>query len=151
MYDKETLTNLNNALKTVSQFYGSAQREEAALREELRHADQELSDIEHEIEFRILSRSEKSRLAGKLKEVRIRRRYIKDVLEIMEPCLRTHKDSPKFVSTVTWLSTRLDEIDRMQKNRIYTPRTQQHQAESKITGQHYTVEKEQDNFKIKKI
>lgn len=150
MIEKKDFEQLTESLDYVSKFLSNCQGEDTRLRNQLQSLEQELQDIEHEIEFAEMSRSERSRIAGRLKEVRVKRRYTKEMIERLDYCTHVVKDHSKIVSSLGTLSYNLKEKAKTQENRVYTPRCQKNQSTSKILGTHFDVTKEGNNYRTLK-
>lgn len=147
MIEKSNVTDFIASLDAVIKFLNECQTEDTNLHDRLKLIEQELLDIDHEIEFRDMTRSERSQTTDKIKALRIERRYIKNMIELLAPCLASARDQAKIIQKLTTLTNKIKEVDTAQANRVYGPRTNNGKASSKIVGQHFNIEKSEIGYK----
>jgi len=119
---KDDFPQIIESLNTIANFLSNAASEETSFRKQLSYCEGEEQDLLHELEFENLSRSQRSAVATKIKEVRETRRMIKDTLELIDPCYKLVKENSKFVYLLGSLATKLQETINVQNTRVYTPR-----------------------------
>lgn len=147
MLEKNNVIDFTTSLEAVIKFLNDCQVEDTNLHDRLKLIEQELLDIDHEIEFRDMTRSERSQTTDKIKTLRIERRYIKNMIELLAPCLVSARDQAKIIQKLTTLSNKIKEVNNTQANRVYGPRTSNGKASSKIVGKHFTIEKIDKEYK----
>lgn len=147
MIEKNNVLDFTVSLDAVIKFMNECKSEDTALHDRLRQIEHELQDIDHEIEFRDMTRSERSQITDKIKALRVERRYLKNMLELLAPCLASACDQAKIIQKLTTLTNKIKEVNTAQANRVYGPRTANGKAASKIIGQHFNIEKVEEGYK----
>ena len=113
-YENVNIVDLSKLISEIEDKFCQIRGNKDYLNQSLSLVDQEISDIEHYIEFNKFSACEGYKLAKMLKECRLRRREIKNQLKIVEVA-STHSITSLFKGTT---SQALDNI----QNQQYTPR-----------------------------
>lgn len=140
MLEQSTFKDIADSIDKVVNFLSKCQQEESDLKTKQKNLEREIQDVEHELEFRDMTRSERSRAADKIKELRTERRYAKNMLELLEPFLTSNREQAKIIQSMTTLSAKTNAIISTQNNRTYNPRTQNGKANSKIIGKHFVIQ-----------
>ena len=83
-YTKIPMENLKEQIKTTGQMLKTIKENEAWLSHALSEIDKEIVDIEHYIELYPFSACEGYKLAKKIKDLRVKRREIKNELEVIK-------------------------------------------------------------------
>ena len=148
MIDRPTIDEIVVKIDEVVKFVINSQKEENNLRAEQKRCEDRQQDILHEFEFSQLSRRERNLLAKELKAVRLERRYIKGLIELIEPFSQQVKSKSGAASTFSSIANRVREIREQQEARTYGPR--EGDSELKIdNSQHYDVKPTDKAHKFK--
>lgn len=122
MIDKPVIDDIVVKIDEVVKFILNSQKEENNLRAEQKRCEDRQQDILHELEFSKLSRRERNLLAKELKDVRLERRYVKALIELIEPFSQLVKSKSGAPSTISSVATRIRDIKEQQAARTYAPR-----------------------------
>lgn len=120
-----TKENLIECLSHMEKFYDILKEipsTEEECKKRLSELDLEEQDLLHEIEFMDLSRSERSTMCLKQKDLRRSRRTIKELLEILDVLMKFRSKNIKEINHINMAATRMKEIMKIQSERIYYPR-----------------------------
>ena len=115
----------DESITILENFYGLLHglgKEYVALREELSTSNLEQQDLLHEFELSPLSASERSIIAGKLIEVRKRRRQIDNAIKIIGPAVKFCDEHKNLVVTLYRLIHAMRKTKDGLASRQYTPR-----------------------------
>ena len=115
----------DESITILENFYGLLHglgKEYVALREELSTSNLEQQDLLHEFELSPLSASERSIIAGKLIEVRKRRRQIDNAIKIIGPAVKFCDEHKSLVVTIYKLLNVMTKTKAGLEGRQYTPR-----------------------------
>lgn len=148
MIDRTTIEDIVVKIDEVVKFVINSQKEENNLRAEQKRCEDRQQDILHEFEFSQLSRRERNLLAKELKEIRLERRYVKGLIELIEPFSQQVKSKSGAASTFSSIANRVREIRAQQEARTYGPR--EGDSDLKIdNSQHYEVSPTDKSHKFK--
>lgn len=115
----------DESITIIENFYGLLHglgKEYATLREELSTVNCEQQDLLHEFEFSPLSASDRSVVAGKMIEVRKRRRQIDNAIKIIGPAVDFCNSHKSLVISLCHLQIKMRGIKAGLEGRQYTPR-----------------------------
>lgn len=115
----------DESITILENFYGLLNglvKEYVMLREELSTVNLEQQDLLHEFELSPLSASERSIIAGKMIEVRKRRRQIDNSIKIIAPAVKFCDEHKSLVVTLYRLIHVMRKINDGFFSRQYTPR-----------------------------
>lgn len=132
-----TKENLIECLSHMEKIYGILKEvptTEEECKEKLSELDLEEQDLLHEIELIDLSRSERSTMCLKLKDVRQTRRTVKELLEILDVLVKFRSKNIKEINHINMAANRMKEIMKIQKERVYYPRMRSDVKLIKIQG-----------------
>lgn len=138
MIEKSVIDDMVVKIDEIVKFIINSQKEENNLRAEQKKCEDRQQDILHELEFSKLSRRERNLRAKELKEIRLERRYIKAVIELIEPFSQLVKSKSAAPSSISSIATRVREIREQQEARTYGPREDDN-ALKIDNSQHYEV------------
>ena len=115
----------DESITIIENFYGLLHglgKEYVALREELSKVNLEQQDLLHEFELSPLSASERSIIAGKMIEVRKRRRQIDNSIKIIAPAVKFCDEHKSLVVTIYRIIHLMQKTKDGLASRQYTPR-----------------------------
>ena len=135
-------------LDKAAKFISNAVKEEQEVKETIRHLEGRQQDILHEFEFSILSRKQRDILAKELKDIRIERRYAKNILQLIEPFSQQSKTKSSLVSMMAAVANRVREIKKEQEERVYGARDKNGELKINSTS-HYEIIPTEDAHKFK--
>lgn len=96
---------------------------ENKLRSKLGTYEAQEQDLLHDVELSNFSRSEQKAFASKMRDLRIKRREVKDELEVVEVIARIAKNANgKVITDLTQLFTKVNQVLDSHKNRYYKPK-----------------------------
>ena len=115
----------DESITILENFYGLLNglvKEYVMLREELSTVNLEQQDLLHEFELSPLSASERSIIAGKMIEVRKRRRQIDNAIKIIGPAVDFCNSHKSLVISLYHLQIKMRGLKAGLEGRQYTPR-----------------------------
>lgn len=119
---KENLVECLSHMEKIYDILKEIPATEEECKKKLSELDLEEQDLLHEIELINLSRSERSIMCLKLKDVRQSRRTVKELLEILGVLVKFRSRNIKEINHINMAATRMKEIMKIQKERVYHPR-----------------------------
>ncbi len=119
---KENLIECLNHMEKIYSILKEIPSTEEEYKKKLSELDLEEQDLLHEIELIDLSRSERSTMCLKLKDVRQTRRTVKELSEILDVLVKFRSKNIKEINHINMAATRMKEIMKIQKERVYYPR-----------------------------
>ena len=119
---KENLIECLNHMEKIYSILKEIPSTEEEYKKKLSELDLEEQDLLHEIELIDLSRSERSTMCLKLKDVRQTRRTVKELSEILDVLVKFRSKNIKEINHINMAAMRMKEIMKIQKERVYYPR-----------------------------
>jgi hypothetical protein len=110
------------------------------LYDEVGRIDRETQDLLHDLEFDTFCGREGYKKAKRIKEIRQRRRELKDTMELVYPLKDYFKNHGKLKIDMHKLTVQMKTVARDQTTRIYIPRVR---GDLKIANQHFPSTGEQ--------
>ena len=113
------------AYKTIEQFLflmNYAEKQNCQLFESLKNLESEQDDLIHKIEFLPVVDSEK--LITRIKEIRNKRRKIKDRMEYFYPIKQFSKENKNIKEQIERIMTEMASVDKLQTERVYKIKTE---------------------------
>lgn len=117
--------SLEFGISDISRINETIQEVDRQLRgsnEELIYCNKRQEDILHEIEFKKLSRKELGKLAAELRDIRVRRRKAKNMLELLQPMEQWISSNRAAVIKLSPVLGSMRKIREKQEGRCYISR-----------------------------
>ena len=112
----------NDMLKQVNTFMTDLPRRIQQVKMEINYCQEELQDLQHYIEFTNLSASQGWKIAKEIKDVRLRRRKLKDELEYLEMIDKRMKNVLRHQDGINQVADGINRTTEKISTRTYTPR-----------------------------
>jgi hypothetical protein len=125
----EIATKFLELLTTIEKSYDT-------LYAEVGKIDKETSDLLHDLEFDIFCGREGYKKAKRIKEIRMRRRELKNTMELVNPLREYSKIHSKIKIDLYKVITQMGTIAKDQSERVYVPRVRN---DLKIANQHFST------------
>ena len=100
-----------------------AQEEYHSAYEQVERCERKMQDIEHYLEFNILSHHQKAKVAGEMQRVRQIRRDAKNRWERLRLVNQFAEEHKPYIGKLQKLLGEMRKIERNQENRYYLPKT----------------------------
>ena len=112
----------NVMLKQVNTFMTDLPRRIQQVKMEINYYQEELQDLEHYIEFTNLSASQGYKIAKEIKDVRMKRRELKNELEYLEIIEKRMKNALRHQDGISQVTDGISRTTERISTRTYTPR-----------------------------
>ena len=112
----------NVMLKQVNTFMTDLPRRIQQVKMEINYYQEELQDLEHYIEFTNLSASQGYKIAKEIKDVRMKRRELKNELEYLEIIEKRMKNALRHQDGISQVADGINRTTERISTRTYTPR-----------------------------
>ena len=112
----------NDMLKQVNTFMTDLPRRIQQVKMEINYYQEELQDLEHYIEFTNLSASQGYKIAKEIKDVRMKRRELKNELEYLEIIEKRMKNALRHQDGISQVTDGISRTKERISTRTYTPR-----------------------------
>lgn len=120
--NKVNVEEFSQIIGRVDSFLTDLPRRIKQVEIEIDYCQSELQDLQHYIEFNNLSASQGWKLANEIKQVRIKRRHLKDELDYLQAIDKRMKNVFKHNSGVNDLAEGIKHTKEKHKARTYVPR-----------------------------
>ena len=122
IHNGETVFDCIGSMDTVIEFFSNANADMILFQNNVHQADVETSDLLHSIELTDFEDEEKLSMTDKMKEVRMRRRKFKQLLEYFIELDLFVKGNQRFIEDLKSLKEKLDRIKEKHEHAMYRPR-----------------------------